>query len=113
MPRRVVYGLSYNFRGATLADAPTPQPAVGRHFQPIVPTFFFHLCNGIERIEDRTGAAAPDAATACADAAAAVREALAEGTLTVGEINGWHMEVADEAGEILAAIPFRDARTEH
>ena len=104
---------SCNFRGAAFPGAPAPQPAAGGRFQPTVPTFFFHLRDGSRRIEDRTGAAAPDAAAACADAAAAVREALAEDTFTAGEVNGWHMEVADEAGEILAVIPLRDARSEH
>ncbi len=93
-------------------SAATPQPPAGWRFRPSMPTFFFHLRHDCHLIEDPAGVSSADAATACAEAAAAVGEML-EGELTDRDVDGWQCEVADHTGEVLATFPLRDVLTEH
>lgn len=74
---------------------------------PLVPRYFFHLFND-ETIRDAEGTEVPNAAVALQSAARMAREMAAEsvrdGRLTLDH----RIEVADEAGERIGVVHFRD-----
>lgn len=70
--------------------------------------FFFHLREGGTRIEDPEGQELPSLDAAKAEAEAAVREILAERIRSGRAIDGSCVEIADEAGRILATVRFAD-----
>lgn len=72
-----------------------------------VPRYFFHLFND-ETIIDREGTEVPNAAVALQSAARMAREMAAE-SVRDGHLTLDHrIEVADEAGERVGVVHFRD-----
>ena len=73
-----------------------------------MPRFFFHLRDG-ESIDDPDGMYLPDMRTARLEAMRSARDIMAEdvrrGHL---ELSHW-IEVTDENGEAIFAVPFREA----
>ena len=73
-----------------------------------MPRFFFHLRDG-ESIDDPDGMYLPDMHTARLEAVRSARDIMAEdvrrGHL---ELSHW-IEVTDEQGEAIFALPFREA----
>ena len=73
-----------------------------------MPRFFFHLRDG-ESIDDPDGMYLPDMRTARLEAMRSARDIMAEdvrrGHL---ELSHW-IEVTDEQGEAIFALPFREA----
>ena len=70
-----------------------------------MPMYFFHLIRDDARIEDDEGIELPDVAAAAREAhrstAAIVRESVKQNERFKG-----HMEVTDEAGNVLLSVPF-------
>ena len=73
-----------------------------------MPTFFFHLRDGGELIEDPDGSDLPDLDAARAEAIAGAREAVAEGVRAGKPVLGRSVEIADGAGRVLATVTARD-----
>jgi hypothetical protein len=73
-----------------------------------VPRFFFHIRDG-EPIDDPDGMYLPDARTARLEALRSARDIMAEdvrrGRL---QLSSW-IEVTDEQGEAIFAVPFAEA----
>lgn len=72
-----------------------------------MPRFFFHIRDG-ESVEDPDGMFLPDARTARLEAVRSARDIMAEdvrrGRLTLAS----SIEVTDENGEPILAVPFRE-----
>ena len=74
-----------------------------------MPRYFFHIVDGDEIIEDCEGTELPDLEAAVLDALHSARHLLAD-RIRRGELaNGQRFEVRDEAGELVAIVPFQDA----
>ena len=74
-----------------------------------MPRFFLHLRYRDEFIEDAQGVEFPDLAAAQADARVAARELLADRMEADSALSDQQFEICDEAGQLLATVPFRDA----
>ena len=71
--------------------------------------FYLHIHNGIGLSEDEEGCECPDLEAARNEAIRGIRSLLAA-ELIEGSIDlCGRIEVADEAGRIVAVVPFRDA----
>lgn len=70
--------------------------------------FFFHLrdIDGYER--DHEGMHLPSLADAVAEAERAAREMVAELVLHKGKVDGRAFDVADDNGQILRTVAFKD-----
>jgi hypothetical protein len=74
-----------------------------------MPRFFFHVRDGDDLTNDLEGTDFPDLESARADARTAAREILAEQIDRQGKLSKQIFEICDEAGRLLATVPFRDA----
>lgn len=73
-----------------------------------VPRFFFHLYNDVTSRDDE-GKELPDRSAARRQALAYARD-MAAVTVREGHLNLEHrIEVTDQDGELVVALPFRDA----
>lgn len=71
--------------------------------------YFFHICSGMERIEDREGADFDTLEAALTEARLAAREILAE-DLRKGNVDETRLfEIVNEWGELMARVPFKEA----
>ena len=76
-----------------------------------MPRFYFHVHNDADVIDDE-GLALPDLAAAKQAAIDGAREMMAEHVTHGRPITLRHrIDVADEAGKILASLPFRELIT--
>lgn len=73
-----------------------------------MPHFYFHVRDGDRLIEDPDGNDLPDLAAAQAAAAAALLQAAAVPHGKAKAAEGRRFEIADEAGQVLATVTFRD-----
>jgi hypothetical protein len=74
-----------------------------------MPRFFFHVRYRDRLTEDLEGTDFPNLEAAQADAWIAARGLLAEQLASDGTLGNQQFEICDEAGQILATVPFRDA----
>jgi hypothetical protein len=74
-----------------------------------MPRFFFHIRDRDGLTEDPEGTELPDLDAARTDALAAARDILAERIAKDGRTGDPRFEIRDEAGRLLATVPFRDA----
>jgi hypothetical protein len=75
-----------------------------------MPRYFFHLYNDVHTM-DEEGRILPDLAAARANAIKEARELMLE-TVAEGRINFSHrIDIAEEAGEIVASVTFGEAVT--
>ena len=74
-----------------------------------MPRFYLHIRDGDRFLEDPDGSELPDLDAARAEAMASARELLAD-KIKAGEVvNGQRFEIVDEAGEVRATVPVKDA----
>jgi hypothetical protein len=74
-----------------------------------MPRFFFHVVDGIERLEDPEGLELADEAAAKKMAVQIALEIMAE-LLRNGEtVNGQIFEIADDTGKVILLLPFKAA----
>lgn len=74
-----------------------------------MPRYFLHIRDEDGLTPDEEGAELPDLDAAKAEAIAGARDILAE-KLRAGEVlSGAVIEIADETGQVLAVVRFRDA----
>jgi hypothetical protein len=71
-----------------------------------MPTFFFHLREDGDLIEDPEGSDLPDLEAARTEAAMAACDMVAERLKAGGPPYTGEFEVRDEAGRLLATVPF-------
>lgn len=85
-------------------DTPAHRPSCKTMTQ-----YFFHLhqCDKVYR--DDVGADVADLAAACARATAAARGLMAAEIVDGKLCLGCRIEIADEAGRVVAIVPFKDA----
>ena len=76
-----------------------------------VPRFFLHIRSGEELIEDPDVSELRDLDEARAEAIAGARDLLAEQLRLGKPLDGQRIEIYDEAGQLLATIPFREVFT--
>lgn len=74
-----------------------------------MPRFFFHVRDGDGLTEDPDGSEWPDLAAALTEALEAARDLLAEQVKAGTSPGEQHFEISDDAGRMLATVPFRDA----
>ena len=74
-----------------------------------MPRFFFHIRDRDGLTADPDGTDLPDLEAARTEALAAARDMLAERIVKEGRPDDQRFETCDEAGRLLAAVPFRDA----
>ena len=78
-----------------------------------MPRFRFHVrdsdSDSDSLLEDLEGAEFPDLEAARAETVAASREVLAERIKAGLPLSGLQFEIRDEAGEMVATVPIRDA----
>ncbi|MBD0272246.1 MAG: hypothetical protein ICV73_09975 [Acetobacteraceae bacterium] len=76
-----------------------------------MPRFHFHVrdSDSDSLLEDLEGAEFPDLEAARAETVAASREVLAERIKAGLPLSGLQFEIRDEAGELVATVPIRDA----
>jgi hypothetical protein len=71
-----------------------------------MPRFFMHVREADELIEDLDGSDLPDLEAARAEATAAAREIAAEHLKTCKALGARRFEIWDDAGRMLATVPF-------
>lgn len=71
--------------------------------------YYFHTRDGVDYTEDQEGTELPDLDSARHEAVLAAREMLAEMLLAGKVVNGKVFEIADEAGTVVAVVPFKSA----
>jgi hypothetical protein len=71
---------------------------------------YFHLVHTHERIVDEAGIEVSDLAAAHYQALKAIQELRQEGEADEVDWRGWHLEVVDEAGNVLLSIPLNVAQ---
>lgn len=86
----------------------TATPVGTRTLTPM-PRFHSNMRDSDSLLEDLEGADFPDLDAARADAAAASREVLAERIEAGLPLGGLRFEIRDEAGQLVATVPIRDA----
>ena len=86
-----------------------PKPLFGMSALWPMPRFFFHVRDRDQLTEGPEGIDFPDLEAAQADARIAVRNVLAEQLASDSTISNQQLEICDEAGQLLATVPFRDA----
>lgn len=74
-----------------------------------MPRFYFHIVDGATVIEDPDGSDLPDLESALAEALQSARHLLADKVRAGDIVDGQRFEIRDEAGALLATLPFRDA----
>jgi hypothetical protein len=75
----------------------------------MMPRFFFHVRDGDKLTQDVEGADFPHLEAAQDEAKTAAREMLAEQIDSAGTLNrNQQFEICDEAGKLLATVPFTD-----
>ena len=72
-----------------------------------MPRYFFHMRSDQGFIRDPDGSELPDLDAARAEAIVSARHLLADMLKHGREVDGQAFEIADEADEVLARIPFR------
>jgi uncharacterized protein YabE (DUF348 family) len=72
-----------------------------------MPKYFFNIREGDELSKDEEGAEFPDDESARAEGEAGAREVLAEIITENGTADSRVMEVTDEAGTVVAEIPYK------
>lgn len=68
--------------------------------------YFFHTRCGDELIEDIDGVELPDFEAAEREARVAAREMVADLVITGGPIGGQSIDIHDDEGRLLKAVPF-------
>ena len=71
--------------------------------------YFFHLSGAPERIDDPDGEEFSDDAAARAAAVCAAREIVGDGIKVGRDATDGSFEVKNEAGQIVATVPFSEA----
>ena len=71
--------------------------------------FHLHIRDGDEFIEDPDGSDLPDLDAARAEAVQGAREILAQKVKAGEVVDGQRIEITDDAGTLLATVPFKDA----
>ena len=71
-----------------------------------MPRFFLHIREAERLVEDPDGSDLPDLDAARAEAAAAAREIAAERLRAGKGLDARRFEIRDEAGRLLATVPF-------
>lgn len=71
-----------------------------------MPRFFLHVREAAGLAEDPDGSVAADLRAACAEAAASAREIAAQHLRFGKPLDALRFEVCDEAGRLLATVPF-------
>ena len=74
-----------------------------------MPLFFLHLVGDGTLTEDPEGSQLPDLDAARAEALGGIREILVPLLLAGKPLGGRAIRVTDEAGEVLAIVPFESA----
>jgi hypothetical protein len=72
-------------------------------------TFYFHVRDGDDFIEDLDGVDLPDINAAYDEAIMAAREMIAERVLSGQVIDGQVFEITDEHGRLVRSVSFKDA----
>lgn len=72
-----------------------------------MPTYFLHLVDHGERIEDQEGQQFPSLLAARAEAIRSAREMMAESLVHLEPLDHKHIEVCDETGQLLEVVQFR------
>ncbi|WP_075292821.1 DUF6894 family protein [Pararhizobium arenae] len=72
-----------------------------------MPRYYFHVRTGSAIEPDPTGIDFPSIEAALSDAAEAAREILSDMVLAGESIDGEAFEITDEAGNVVATVPFR------
>jgi hypothetical protein len=72
--------------------------------------FFLHIRDGPAVAHDPEGSDLPDLAAARTEAIQSARELMSQGVLDKGRLGIDRLvEIADEAGQVLLCVPFREA----
>jgi hypothetical protein len=74
-----------------------------------MPHFFFHVRDRDDLTKDVEGVDLPDLEAARAEARASARDMLAERIDSDGTLGNQQFEICDDAGQLLATVPFGDA----
>lgn len=73
-----------------------------------MPRYYFHVRDGVSRLQDEEGMVLPDAEAAWYQALRSARELIRHDPFHNGFKPGRAMEIADENGWKVAALPFEE-----
>ena len=74
-----------------------------------MPCFYFHMHDGLERIEDEEGSELPDIEAARAEALESARQLWAAAILSGRNLSRHRFEIADEQGNVVHLVRFVEA----